>query len=127
MQLRDWYRLLKPGDALTIVLALLCVGWLVSRYWSGEHPRFAVVRAAGQTVAKIPLDSATTTEVRGPLGLTKIEVQPGRARVASDPGPRQYCVSQGWLNRTGATAICAPNQVTLSLEGRSAAFDSLAY
>jgi hypothetical protein len=50
-----------------------------------------------------------------------IEVQPGRARVLSDPGPRQYCVQQGWLTRANAVAICAPNHVTLQLSGRGGA------
>ena len=61
------------------------------------------------------------------LGVTIIEIQPGRARVASDPGPRQYCVRQGWLTQAGAVAICAPNQVSLSLTGRAADYDSLNY
>ena len=66
-------------------------------------------------------------EVPGPLGQTRIEIQPGRARVAADPGPRQYCVRQGWLASAGAVAICAPNQVSLALAGRNAHYDSLSY
>jgi hypothetical protein len=66
-------------------------------------------------------------EVPGPLGRTRIEVEPGRARVAADPGPRQYCVRQGWLTRAGAVAICAPNEVSLTLSGGSAQYDSLNY
>ena len=58
---------------------------------------------------------------------TRIEIQPGRARVAADPGPRQYCVRQGWLSRAGAVAICAPNQVSLALSGGNADYDSLNY
>ena len=56
-----------------------------------------------------------------------IEIQPGRARVAADPGPRQYCVKQGWLTRTNAIAICAPNHVSLFLSGRQAGYDTLNY
>ena len=50
-----------------------------------------------------------------------------RARVVADPGPRQYCVRQGWLATAGAVAICAPNQVSLALAGRNAEYDSLSY
>ena len=86
-----------------------------------------MVRAGGKTVASLPLDRPGSAEVRGPLGLTRIEVQPGRARVVADPGPRQYCVKQGWLTRSGAAAICAPNEVSLLLEGRRSHYDSLSY
>jgi hypothetical protein len=47
--------------------------------------------------------------------------------VASDPGPRQYCVRQGWLTRPNSIAICAPNQVSLMLVGGQAGYDSLNY
>jgi hypothetical protein len=56
-----------------------------------------------------------------------ILVEPGRARVAADPGPRQYCVRQGWLKRPGEIAICAPNHVSLQIAGRRSGFDSIAY
>jgi hypothetical protein len=75
----------------------------------------------------LPLDRPQMVDIPGPIGTTRIEIQPGRARVASDPGPRQYCVRQGWLSTAGAVAICAPNQISLSLTGRSADYDSLNY
>ena len=81
----------------------------------------------GLSVAEIDLAARKTISVRGPLGETLIAVDAGRARVVSDPGPRQYCVRQGWLDRAGDVAICAPNRVSLQLAGRGAAFDSTAY
>ena len=95
--------------------------------WNGGAPDKAIVRSAGQIVAEIALDQARMIEVQGPLGATRIEIEPGRARVAADPGPRQYCVRQGWLSRAGAVAICAPNQISLSLNGRSGDHDTLSY
>ncbi|MCL2657039.1 MAG: NusG domain II-containing protein [Betaproteobacteria bacterium] len=124
---RDWLQLILPGDWLFLVLAALCVALLALRFWSPDRPDRAEVRAGGRLVASLPLDAARIFEVPGPLGVTRIEIAPGRARVLSDPGPRQYCVRQGWLSRNGAVAICAPNQVSLSLAGRTAAYDSLGY
>ena len=57
----------------------------------------AIIKAGGQVFAEVDLSARASSEVPGPFGTTRIEVQPGRARVASDPGPRQYCVRQGWL------------------------------
>ena len=119
--------LLRPGDFVTIALAaVICVGSVVL-LWNGGAPDKVVVRAGGQVVAEASLSREQFIEVNGPLGVSRIEIQPGRARVASDPGPRQYCVRQGWLTRAGATAICAPNQVTLSLAGGANDVDSINY
>ncbi|MFZ5504233.1 MAG: NusG domain II-containing protein, partial [Pseudomonadota bacterium] len=53
--------------------------------------------------------------------------EPGRARVAADPGPRQYCVHQGWLTRAGAVAVCAPSHISLQLAGPDSAQDTVAF
>ncbi len=123
----EWVALLRPGDALTLVLALGVCALSAAMLWRGGAPDKVVVRAGGQVFAEAGLSRAQVIEVPGPLGITRIEIEPGRARVASDPGPRQYCVRQGWLTRSGAVAICAPNEVSLTLAGGASDYDSLNY
>jgi hypothetical protein len=119
--------LIRAGDWLVLALGLaVTLASVPLMFGSGAAER-AVIKRSGQILAELPLTTARTVEVRGPLGVTRIEIQPGRARVASDPGPRQYCVRQGWLTRVNAIAICAPNQVSLALAGRDAAYDTLNY
>lgn len=125
--LAAWAACLRGGDVLVLIAALaVCVLSALS-LWQGGRPDKAVIKAGGRTFAEVALTAPALIEVPGPLGSTRIEIQPGRARVASDPGPRQYCVRQGWLSSAGAVAICAPNQVSLALSGRRADYDSLAY
>ncbi|QSI76795.1 MULTISPECIES: NusG domain II-containing protein [Niveibacterium] len=124
---RDWLALIRPGDYLVLLLAAVLVGMLGRHFWRGGEADRAEIRAAGKLFATVPLSAPQVITVPGPLGLTKIEVDIGRARVASDPGPRQYCVRQGWLSTAGAVAICAPNEVTLALLARQPAYDSLGY
>jgi hypothetical protein len=123
----SFVRLMRPGDWLSLVLAAALVAALVPVALRGGKAERVVVKAKGRVVAELPLTAARSLEVAGPLGSTRIEVQPGRARVASDPGPRQYCVRQGWLTRPNSIAICAPNQVSLMLVGGQAGYDSLSY
>ncbi|GAB4062010.1 NusG domain II-containing protein [Uliginosibacterium sediminicola] len=127
MGARDWLALAKPGDYLVFVALAALTALSCLHFWSSERPSLVVVRAKGKTVASLPLDRAAKLEVRGPLGITHVEVEPGRARVAADPGPRQYCVKQGWLTRAGAIAICAPNEVSVALEGGQSRYDSMSY
>lgn len=125
--MKAWLALLRPGDWATILLAALTVAASFPLLWTGGKAERAVVRLDGRVVAEFPLSAPHRFAVTGPLGVTQIEIAPGRARVLADPGPRQYCVQQGWLTRPNAIAICAPNHVSLSLSGHDPSHDSLNY
>ncbi|MDR0565298.1 MAG: NusG domain II-containing protein [Azoarcus sp.] len=120
-------RLLRPGDWCTVLIGLALCAFAATRLWQGGKPDGVVIRASGTVFNQYALSRPQRIEVPGPLGITIVEIEPGRARVASDPGPRQYCVRQGWLTRAGAVAICAPNEVSLTLTGRGTDYDSLGY
>ena len=125
--LMAWARYLRAGDLLALGLAVGVCAASALALWQGGRPAKAVIRAGGKVFLEVDLSAPRIVEVPGPLGSTRIEIQPGRARVAADPGPRQYCVRQGWLSRPGEIAICAPNRVSLQIAGRSRTYDSLAY
>lgn len=124
---RGWLQLVRPGDWLVVAAGLVLTVTAFPLLWRGGPAERAVLRLDGRVVAEYPLDQPRRVQVTGPLGTTVVEIQPGRARVLADPGPRQYCVKQGWLTRANAVAICAPNHVSLSLAGRDPAYDSLNY
>jgi hypothetical protein len=125
--MRTWIRLLRPGDWLVVLAGVATVAASVPLLWRSGTADLAVVKRDGAVVAELPMTQSRKLDVAGPLGTTVIEVQPGRARVAADPGPRQYCVLQGWLTRPNSIAICAPNHVSLQLVGREGGYDSLNY
>jgi hypothetical protein len=125
--LKALLQLIRPGDWLVLAFAVSFAAALAPLALSGGAADKAVVKRDGTIVAALPLSAAKRIEVAGPLGVTTIEVQPGRARVAADPGPRQYCVRQGWLTQANSIAICAPNHVSLALVGRTSSHDTLAY
>lgn len=125
--MNPWLPLVRPGDWAVAGLAAVAVAASFPLVWQGGAAEKAVVRRDGEVVAELDLSRKRSFEVAGALGATVIAVEPGRARVAADPGPRQYCVRQGWLSRPGEIAICAPNRVSLQIAGRNNGFDSLAY
>jgi len=122
-----WLNLLRPGDWLVMLLGALAVGGSIPLFWQGGMAERAIIRQEGQIFAEVDLRNRKQFEVSGPLGTTLIAVEPGRARVISDPGPRQYCVKQGWLMRPGEIAICAPNRVSVQIAGRTKVYDSISY
>jgi len=122
-----WLALIRPGDWLVMLASALLVGASFPLFWQGGMAERAIIRQEGQVFAEVDLRSKRQFEVTGPLGKTMIAVEPGRVRVVSDPGPRQYCVRQGWLMRPGEIAICAPNRVSVQIAGRTKVYDSISY
>jgi len=122
-----WLSLPRPGDWVVVAVAAAGVAASFPLIWQGGIAEKAVVRRDGTVVAELDLSRKRTIEVEGALGASVIVVEPGRARVAADPGPRQYCVRQGWLSRPGEIAICAPNRVSLQIAGGRSRYDSVTY
>lgn len=117
----------RPGDWLTLLSGGVCVVWLMLSLWSAELADKAVIRSGGKIFREVPLARDQNIEVPGPLGTSLIRIQHRKVRIVSDPGPRQYCVRQGWLEHAGEIALCLPNQVSVELLGSHKRYDSLNY
>ena len=122
-----WLAYVRPGDWLVMAGGAALVGLTLPMLWQGGFAERAIIRQDGQVFAEFELGSRRNVAVPGPLGITLVAIEPGRARVVADPGPRQYCVRQGWLARPGEIAICAPNRVSVQITGRTRTYDSLSY
>ncbi|BBI98715.1 hypothetical protein FGKAn22_04080 [Ferrigenium kumadai] len=118
---------LKPGDWLTLLIGSACVILLALNLWSGDLADRAIIRSGGKIFREVPLSHDQQIEVPGPLGTSIITIEKRRARISSDPSPRQYCVRQGWLQQSGEIAICLPNEVSVELAGSQKKYDSLNY
>jgi hypothetical protein len=122
-----WLALLRPGDWLVAALGLAICVVSIPLAWQDGIAEKAVIKRGGEVFAELDLSRNRQIDVPGPLGITTVRVEKRRVRVVSDPGPRQYCVRQGWLARPGEIAICAPNQVSVQVQGGKEAYDSLSY
>jgi hypothetical protein len=118
---------IKPGDWLTLLLGSIFVVLLTLRLWSGDIADKAIIRSGGKIFREAPLSLDQQIEVPGRLGISVVSIKQHKARIASDPSPRQYCVRQGWLQQAGEIALCLPNQVSIELVGSGKKYDSLSY
>ena len=122
-----WRDLLRPGDWLLAGVGLAVCVLSFPLAWQAGRAEKAVVRQGGAVSAELDLMRNRRLEVPGPLGTTLVADERGRVRVVFEPGPRQYCVRQGWLQRPGEIAICAPNEVSVQIAGGRETYDSLSY
>jgi hypothetical protein len=118
---------IRPGDWLTLLAGGLCTIWITVTVWSGGAADKAIIRSGGKIFREVSLSRDQRIEVPGPLGTSVITIKQHRARISSDPSPRQLCVRQGWLQQSGEIAICLPNEVSIELTGGKKKYDSLNY
>lgn len=118
---------IKLGDWLTLLLGSICVAQLTINFWGGDLADRAIIRSGGKIFREVSLTRDQRIEVPGPLGISIINIKQRKARITSDPSPRQYCVRQGWLQQVGEIALCLPNQVSIELAGSKRRYDSLNY
>lgn len=119
----------KPmaGDWLVMALGLITVIFLFKTFWQGGQATKLLIRQGDHIYATLSLNQKRSLKITGPLGVSYIEIDHGRARVASDPGRHQYCVKQGWISQSGQVAMCLPNQISIELLGAKKQYDSLNY
>jgi hypothetical protein len=117
----------RPGDWLILAIGSAAVAALFATLWHSEPAGKVRIRAGDAVFATLSLAQKRALDVPGPLGISRIEIDNGRARVASDPGRHQYCVKQGWLTHAGEVAMCLPNHVSVELLGGEKTYDSLNY
>lgn len=117
----------KPLDALVVLaVVLLAVGaaWL-SYGGKGEGALTATVKHRGQVVAQVELSSLTeekTVPIDGAYHLTITLDKTGAAVTESDC-PGQDCLHTGRITRAGQSIVCLPEQVIVTLEGKTPSAD----
>jgi len=77
------------------------------------------IESEGKRLGPYPLTEDRILKIRGPLGLTEIEIRDGRVRVKASPCRNKICMRQGWISHSGEALICLPNRVIVYVYGES--------
>lgn len=91
---------------------------------AGDAALYAAVYQIGPDgntlLTRIPLSDGggrRVIPVKGPLGVTHVEVDGTRVHVSDSPCPDQVCVQFGWLSAADDFSACLPNGVLVVVEG----------
>jgi len=99
------------------VFGAVVFSWLVYATSATDGPPIVNIRTAdGQY--KYPLTQERTLTFPGPIGKTVVQIANNSVQVASDPGPKQICVKQGWIDTAGQWLACLPNHVFVKISGK---------
>ncbi len=110
---------LKPLDYLSILFAcFLIVISSIYVYGSGEGRLYVHIKSSSREWL-LPLDGVTKViKVRGPLGITEVEIDKKSARIIESPCKNKICIRSGAISKPGQWIACLPNRVIVSIEGR---------
>ena len=112
---RDW---LLCGAVALCAVALGGALW----FSSPGDGAVAVVTQDGTELARLPLDTDATYTVGGPYE-NVVRVADGKVSIESATCPGEDCVRQGAVSRVGASLVCLPNRVTVTVEGADGTTD----
>ena len=108
------------GDKILIVSLFVLNGWLFMNWGIGfSKGDWVVVEVNQNEVARLALAIDQITQVKGPLGLTKVEVKKGRARIVRSPCKNKVCIKSGYIRYADRLAACIPNRVVVRIVGET--------
>ena len=111
---------ITTADKILIAALLILNGWLFANWGTGfSKGDWVVVTVNQNEIIRLPLNQDQITHVKGPLGLTEIEVKKGRARIARSPCKNKVCIKSGYIRYTDRLAACIPNRVVVRIVGKS--------
>ncbi len=71
------------------------------------------IRSADRLVGRFALDRDRVVEVPGPLGMTVVKINKGRASIDSSPCPKGICTHMRDIGSDGGMIACVPNEVVV--------------
>jgi hypothetical protein len=117
---------LRRGDWLVVLAVAVLLPALYATFWyDGGRGLEARILLNGKPWARLDLFQDQDLKVRGPLGISHIQVRDGAVRFVDSPCPTHQCVHQGWLKEGGEVAVCLPNHISVQVLGSNPRFDTM--
>ena len=108
------------GDKFLIAALLILNGWLFASWGVGfSKGDWVVVTVNQKETIRLPLDQDQKTHVKGPIGLTEIEVKNGHVSIIRSPCKNKVCIKSGYIRYADRLAACIPNRVVIRIVGKS--------
>lgn len=118
-----------PTGGDVAVLLLVAAAIPASHAWT--RPQRAAARLVVQCGDAPPyvVDARRDREfeLHGPVGVTRVQLQDGRAWIAAAPCRQRICQGLGRVDGPGRVLVCLPNRVVVRFAGLPRHADALAH
>ena len=111
---------ITTADKILVAALLILNGWLFANWGTGfSKGDWVVVTVNQKETIRLSLDQDQTTHVKGPLGLTEVEIKKGQARIVRSPCKNKVCIKSGYIRYADRLTACIPNRVVVRIVGKS--------
>jgi hypothetical protein len=107
----------KIGDFFIIIIAVTFVTFLSLSLFSNpvSNKNCHIITPDKEYI--YPLNTDQTIEIKGPLGLSRIQLKNNCVRMLSSPCPLKICVKKGEISNPGEWIACLPNNILIIIKG----------
>ena len=111
---------ITTADKILVAALLILNGWLFANWGTGfSKGDWVVVTVNEKETIRLSLNVDQTTHVKGPLGLTEVEIKKGQARIVRSPCKNKVCIKSGYIRYADRLTACIPNRVVVRIVGKS--------
>ncbi len=108
-------KLITKKDIIAI-LAVLLIGIVgITLLNSGDVGKTATIKVDGEVVETVSLNCEYKKNING----VEIIVQDGKIFAKSSSCTDKICVRSGEISKSGESIICAPNRVSIEIDGKN--------
>lgn len=117
MAVRDYWRRLTCLDRIIVAVMIVFCALLFAVVGLRQPGQAVLVKQGEDTVFTAPLAHRRIAELNGPLGVTRLEIDNGEARIVDSPCPYKVCISMGKISRQDEIIACVPNRLLVQVTG----------
>ena len=111
---------ITTADKILIAALLILNGWFFANWGTGfSKGDWVVVTVNEKETIRLSLNADQTTHVKGPLGLTEVEIKKGQARIVRSPCKNKVCIKSGYIRYADRLTACIPNRVVVRIVGKN--------
>ncbi len=78
--------------------------------------KLALVYQGKVLLEQVDLNKDRTIDILG--GKMRVQAAKGRLRIEHSDCPRHLCMNMGWIQYSGQTIVCVPNQVLVEIKSK---------
>lgn len=120
----------RADKYLVCGILLVAIVSAVFQYFQGlaqlatNSPCYAVIMAQGKRAAILELSEGKGRQMlslQGKIGPATVEEDGCRIRMLEAPCPDRICIRRGWIEKSGDSIICIPNEIHIFMQGNGVA------
>ena len=119
-----WLSILTIGDRVLIAVVTIAIGGLYCVEYSKDQGSRVKIQSEGDTQI-YNMDEHAIRSLRGPKGMSELEVGSSGIRMRTSSCLFQKCVHRGWVQHQGDVIVCIPNRIVVTILGARLGVDAV--